>query len=572
MSNIKLTVGIDLGTTNSECYIYSDVTNQPVLQYLHGSMSGIYPSVVYYDKASDKFLVGEKVKNNADLYMDAWKHMKINMDKGDTYTEEYNGVKLNPQQFSSKVLKYIKDGLDELYPENEIEDLVITVPAYFKDNERRSTEQAARDAGFNPTHEIRLINEPTSATLAYGEEVEDAANVLAFDLGGGTFDATLLECEDVDGVKFYQAVRTDGSVIGGKNFDEKISEYLYNSYISTDEGRKYDGNTDFKKEFIKRSYGISEKIKIALSKQDEVKGTDMIRIQGQRIVLEYQLSKTQFENMIGSLVNQTVEMAKKVVGGREIQRIILVGGSTRIPLVGQMIRNAFPNVEISDSDPDLIVARGAAIQASIMGNKKESFLNEILTNPLGITVAGGFVQYMMLENTPIPYEVVERFYTAGKGQKSVTAYVVQGKDLNVESPENQILGKIELQNFHDTTDKVPVDVTLRVDNSGKIEVTAKEVHEDGAEFYDTMQIGKGSSVQKTNFEELTKAANEFFKNLPPEKLTKPESEIRAKLQENQNPITEWILFRLDNQKEYIKNAEEYRVLLFRALQALRQGI
>ena len=111
MSNIKLTVGIDLGTTNSECYIYSDVTNQPVLQYLHGSMSGIYPSVVYYDKASDKFLVGEKVKNNADLYMDAWKHMKINMDKGDTYTEEYNGVKLNPQQFSSKILKYIKDGL-----------------------------------------------------------------------------------------------------------------------------------------------------------------------------------------------------------------------------------------------------------------------------------------------------------------------------------------------------------------------------------------------------------------------------------------------------------------------------
>ena len=99
MSNIKLTVGIDLGTTNSECYIYSDVTNQPVLQYLHGSMTGIYPSVVYYDKSADKFLVGEKVKNNADLYMDAWKHMKINMDKGDTYTEEYNGVKLNQQQF-----------------------------------------------------------------------------------------------------------------------------------------------------------------------------------------------------------------------------------------------------------------------------------------------------------------------------------------------------------------------------------------------------------------------------------------------------------------------------------------
>lgn len=572
MSNIKLTVGIDLGTTNSECFIYSDVTQQPVLQFLHGSQSGIYPSVVYYDKTAGKFLVGEKVKNNADLYMDAWKHMKIHMDKGEAYTEEYNGVKLNPQQFSAKVLHYIKDGLDELFPDNEVEDLVITVPAYFKDNERRATEQAAREAGFNPTHEIRLINEPTSATLAYGESVDDAANVLAYDLGGGTFDVTLLECEDVDGIKFYQAVRTDGSVIGGKNFDEKISEFLYNTYISSPEGKGYVGNDAFKAEFMKRCYGISEKIKVQLSKVDEVTGTDMVRIQGQRIMLDYKISKTQFENMIASLVNETIEKSKKVAGGREIDRIILVGGSTRIPLVERTIKASFPDVTLSKDDPDLIVARGAAIQASIMGNKKESFLNEILTNPLGITVAGGFVQYMMLENTPIPYEVVERFYTAGKGQKSVTAYVVQGKDLNVESPENQILGKIELQNFHDTNDKVPVDVTLKVDNSGKIEVTAKEVHEGGQEFFDTLQIGKGSSVQKTNFEELTKAANEFFKNLPMEKLAKPEQEIRAKLLENQNPITEWVLERLDNKKDYIKSHEEFRVLLYRALQALRQGL
>lgn len=572
MSNIKLTVGIDLGTTNSECFIYSDVTQQPVLQFLHNSNTGIYPSVVYYDKTSGKFLVGEKVKNNADLYMDSWKHMKIHMGKGDSYTEEYNGVTLNPQQFSAKILQYIKDGLDELFPDNEIEDLVITVPAYFKDNERRSTEQAARDAGFAPTHEIRLINEPTSATLAYGETVDDATNILAFDLGGGTFDVTLLECDNVDGVRFYQAVDTKGKVIGGKNFDEKISEYLYNNYINSAEGQKYEGNAEFKKEFIKRCYGISEKIKIQLSKQDEVTSTDLIRIQGQRIMLEYTISKVQFENMIANLVNETVELSVQVAGRKEVQRIILVGGSTRIPLVGRCIKEAFPGVEISNDDPDLIVARGAAIQASIMGNKKESFLNEILTNPLGITVAGGFVQQMMLENTPIPYEVVERFYTAGKGQKSVTAYVVQGKDLNVESPENQVLGKIELQNFHDTTDKVPVDVTLKVDNSGKIEVIAKEVHEGGQQFYDVMQIGKGSSVQQANFEEMTKAANEFFKNLPPEKLVKPEQEIRAKLQENPNRITEWVLERLDNKETYIKTNEEYRVLLYRALQALRQGL
>ena len=572
MSKIKLTVGIDLGTTNSECYIYSDVTKQPELQYLHGSLSGIYPSVVYYDKTADKFLVGERVKNNADLYMDAWKHMKIRMSEGEFYTEEYNGIKLNPQQFSSKVLEYIKEGLDELYPDNEIEDIVITVPAYFKDNERRSTENAARDAGFNPTHELRLINEPTSATLAYGEEVDEGYNVLAFDLGGGTFDATLLECENVDDVRFYQAVRTDGCVIGGKNFDEAISEFLYNTYIQTAEGSKYEEDAEFKKEFIKRSYGISEKIKISLSKQDEVKGVDMVRVQGQRIIVEYTISRTHFENMIAPLVVKTVETARKVVGGREIQRIILVGGSTRIPLVGRMINDAFPDVEIEDKDPDLIVARGAAIQASIMGNKKESFLNEILTNPLGITVAGGFVSYMMLENTPIPYEVVERFYTANKGQKSVTAYVVQGKDINVEGSENQVLGKIVLENFHETDEKIPVDVTLRVDNSGKIGVTAKEVHEDGAEFFDTFQIGKTASVQKANFGELVKAANTFFKNNPREKLKKAEEEILGKLLETETPIATWIIDRLENQEEFIKSDDEYRALLYRAIQAINQGL
>lgn len=561
MSDVRLIVGIDLGTTNSECFVYSTTTNTPELQYLNGSLTGMYPSVILYDQKAEKFIVGQEAKDNEGAKV--WREMKIDLGKGEAKKVTIGSQTLNPITFSTIILKYIYEGLQQAYNDPIIETLVITVPADFKDAERQATLKAAHDAGFEPENEIRLINEPTAAALAYGEKLNEAQTLVSFDLGGGTFDVTFLEYDNIDGVRFYQALKTDGLILGGRDFDRKIIDYLYEGYLATDEGKAYKKDVAFKESFYLSAKNLAERIKINLSKTESVSGTDIIKVNGNRIILEYSITRDQFEKMIEGLVDRTIQMTKKVIGEEEVGCILMVGGSTRVPLIKKKIEEAFPNIPRVDDNPDLIVALGACIQASIISNKKESFLNEILTNPLGISVSGDFVKHMLYEGTPIPYEIEERFYRADDGDE-VSAFLVQGKDILLESRNNQILGEIVLTGMKNTEAGAPVDIKIRVDNSGMVEVTASEVEEDGAKFFNNFKIGSTMRVQAQNYADLRAQAFEKYKDKTLQDLTAIADEIIEKIEarEEKVPSDHWLLEKLQSGR--YGNLEEFKVIVYRA--------
>jgi len=480
-------VGIDLGTTNSVFTVYNEQYSRPDVLKIYGK-TGITPSVIYYDNEYDKFIIGDEAKEQADYYANSFAFMKIKMTEGDEETDEHNGLKMSPISFSSKLLKYMYDGFKEHYGEDaEIQNLVITVPAYFKDKERKCTLEAAKQSGMKVNGEIRLINEPTSAALAYGDQLAKAKTIITYDLGGGTFDVTLLEIDEIEGVKIFQAKKTDGKTLGGYNFDELIINKLYDCLKSKQETEETKEEINLIKNSLKAE---AEKIKISLSKLDKVKGTCIAFGLNQKYLIDYEITKEEFEKMIEPSIDDTIKMTKKIAGKNTINDFVLVGGSTRIPLIEKKIKEAFPNIDIVKVDPDLIVGLGAAIQAGIMDNKRNSVLNEILSGgSIGISVAGDFVTYLVKEGTPIPFSISERFSTIQQGTDHVETYVVQGKDINLESPNNLVLGKIILEDLVVSQQSSIIDIKINVNKSGEVEIIANEAAKGGATVVKLFKIG-----------------------------------------------------------------------------------
>ncbi|MCB9498429.1 MAG: Hsp70 family protein [Bacillales bacterium] len=563
MNEKKYNVGIDLGTTNSVLCVYNELYSRPdVLKMYDGN--GIIPSVVYFNKENNEFIIGSKAKEQADFYADSFCFMKTRMSLGDEKIEEHCGVKLSPIDFSSEILKYMYKGFKEHYGEDaEIENLVITVPAYFKDKERKCTLEAASRAGIKASNEIRLINEPTAATLAYGDELKGANKIVTYDLGGGTFDVTLLEIDEVEGVKIFEAKKTDGKTIGGYNFDQLIIDCLIQNL-----------KKETKKEFSSEELRLisnslkyeAEKIKISLSNVKVAKGTCIAYGSFERYLIDYNLTKEDFEKMIEPMIDETIEMAKSIIGDEEIDYFVLVGGSTRIPFIEAKLRDEFGSINIVKADPDLVVASGAAIQAGIISKKKDSILNEILSGgSIGVSVKGDFVSYLVREGTPIPFTTSERYNTSVSGTSKVETYVVQGKDINLESPDNAIIGKIVLENLVVSESSSAIDIKVTVDKSGAVEIAANEVARGGSTAVKLFKIGTKENVN-TSYLDLS-PSKKLFKDYDEDQIIE-EGEKTLKIIEEKLPemydeeAKNWFIAAFD-EAILLRDTEKIKELIFR---------
>lgn len=562
MKTKKYNVGIDLGTTNSILCVYNDIYSRPDVLKIYGK-SGITPSVIYYDDKSEKLIIGDEAREQADYYANAFSFMKTKMTQGDKYVEEHNGYRMTPIDFSAELLKYMYEGFKNHYGDDaEIENLVVTVPAYFKDKERKCTLEAVKKAGIKPINELRLINEPTAATLAYGDEFSDAKMIITYDLGGGTFDVTLLEVNEIDGVKIFQTMKTDGKTLGGQDFDKMIINKLIEELEKTNKIAKKE------KEFVFSSLkGEAEKIKISLSKLNDVTGTCIAHGMNEKYIIDYKFKRDEFEEMIESIVDETVEMTKKIADNFEIKDFVLVGGSTRIPLVEEKIRDEFGKVNIVKVDPDLIVASGASIQASIIDRKRDSILNEILSGgSIGVSVKGDFVSYLVREGTPIPFSISERFSTVNSGTTSVSTFVVQGKDVNLESENNLILGKIVLDNLVVSQHSSIIEIKINVNKSGEVELIANEVARGGSTAVKLFKIGSNEE-ESVEFIDFKQIASDAYINVDNTAIFEEGKKILRFL-ENINPegnemdIIEWFIEELDN-AILMKNIEKIKTLLIR---------
>lgn len=565
MEKKQFNVGIDLGTTNSVMCIYNEKYQRPDVLKIYGK-NGIIPSVVYYDKEHKNYIIGEEAKEQVDYYSDSFAFMKIKMTNGDEETDEHNGKKLSPIEFSSLILKYMYEGFKEHYGEDaEIQNLVITVPAYFKDKERKCTLEATKKSGIKVNGEIRLINEPTAAALAYGDELSKDKIIVTYDLGGGTFDVTLLEITEIDGIKIFQAKKTDGKTLGGYNFDNLIIEKLFKDYVSS---TKEKINTNEEK-YIKASLkSEAEKIKISLSKLEQVKGTCIAFGIEKKHLIDYVITRKEFEKMIEDSIEDTIEITKKIVKGVNVDDFILVGGSTRIPLVEEKIKESFAGTKIVKVDPDLIVGLGAAIQAGIIDRKRDSILNEILSGgSIGVSVRGDFVSYMVKDGTPIPFSITEKFSTSSRGTDSIQAYIVQGKDVNLESKNNLILGKIKLDNLVVTQQSSTINIKINVNKSGEVEIIANEAVKGGNSSIKLFKIG-----EKTEETKLTKFKNnEIFEGKDDYEIIKTCTEILEKLESgaiNMQPdINCWFSDEIDEALN-LRNIERMKYLIIRFFIAL----
>ena len=518
MSQEKLSLGIDLGTTNSECFVSVNHGPKEKIMFKEGDRFNpcMLASVVRYD--GKRFIVGNILKEDEYQFEQSWKFLKVKMKDNLSYSVD--GLRddspfpksITPVLFSTQILRTIVSNVLNRYPTAEIENVVITVPAYFKDFERRNVIKAAHDAGLNPTGEITLINEPTSAALAFGEELEEGQKVVAYDLGGGTFDVTLLDYDTFNGYRFYQAVATSGEEIGGKNFDEKIVDIIYNQYING-EGAMYRDNKQFKDAFYNSFMLEAEGIKITLNNKPEVTRAKLVNFNGGRLPVKYSIRGEDFYRAIDPLIDRTIETTREVIKNNRIGCLILVGGSTKMPYLQERVKAAFSNLQVKQKEPELIVAQGALVHALTLGQSGDTslMLNEITSNAIGISVIGDFVSPLVKKNTPIPFTTTERFYGVVKNQKEVKSAVVVGNDLYLESPNNQIVGEIEIDDLVQTGERPIFEHTITVNKDSTIDIGVKQVAKGGKELIQKFNTSiELLQAREKNYDELVGYSNNFY--------------------------------------------------------------
>lgn len=520
MAKEKLSLGIDLGTTNSECFVSVNHGPKEKIMFKEGDRFNpcMLASVVRYD--GKRFIVGNSLKEDEYQFEQAWKFLKVKMKDNLSYSVD--GLRcdspfpksITPVAFSTQILKTILSNVLNRYPSAEIENVVITVPAYFKDFERRNVIKAANDAGINPTGEFTLINEPTSAALAFGEELEEGQKVVAYDLGGGTFDVTLLDYDTFNGYRFYQAVSTSGEEIGGKNFDEKIVDIIYERYINN-EGASYRGNEQFKDAFYNSFMLEAEGIKITLNNKPEVTRVKLVNYNGGRLPIKYTISGEEFYKAIDPLIDKTIETTRQVIKDNNIGCLILVGGSTKMPYLQERIKAAFSNLEVKQKEPELIVAQGALVHALTLGQSGDTslMLNEITSNAIGISVVGDFVSPLVKKNTPIPFSTTQRYIGVVRNQKSLRSSIVVGNDLFLESPNNQIIGEIAIDDLVQTGERPIFEHSITVNKDSTIDIGVRQVAEGGKELLQKLNTSTELlQARENHFDELKQYSDNFYED------------------------------------------------------------
>ena len=487
-------VGIDLGTTNSVVAVLEG--GEPtVIANAEGNRTT--PSIVAFK--GEEVLVGELAKRQAITNPDNTVR-SIKRQIGTNWKEKFENKEYTPQEVSARILQKLKRDA-ESYIGEDVTDAVITVPAYFNDAERQATKEAGQIAGLNV---LRIINEPTAAALAYGLENNEDQKILVYDLGGGTFDVSVLEISE--GV--FEVKSTSGdSKLGGDDWDERVMEWLVDKFKSS---TGIDISED--KMAMQRIKEGAEKAKIELSSTTETEvNLPFITANdsGPQHLLE-KLSRSEFEKITSDLVDRTKDPVNKAVEDAglsfsDIQHIILVGGSTRIPAVQGLVKSMTGKDPSKGVNPDEVVASGAAIQAGVLkGDVKDVLLLDVTPLTLGVETKGGIMTKMIERNTTIPTKRSETFSTADDGQTQVEIHVLQGE--REMASGNKSLGKFNLTDIPSAKAGTPqIEVTFDIDANGIVNVNAKDL---GTGKEQAITITGGTALEEDEIERMVKDAEE----------------------------------------------------------------